>query len=218
MKLTDLLDPLPAGDIEWRIQQSGKKGDKIWAKVLAYVTNRAIMARLDTVCGAENWKNEYVAGPDGGILCGLSIYIEGRGWVTKWDGAENTDVEAVKGGLSGAMKRAAVQWGIGRYLYDLDEGWANVHDRGRFSAKLKENNEWFKWDAPELPPWALPAPKVKTPANAAAALRLLVANADPVIKADVEISILNGMTRDEAATLHGDLKAKLTPTGNGAHA
>ena len=31
-------------------------------------------------------------------------------WVTKWDAAENTQVKPSKGGRSGAMKRAAVQW------------------------------------------------------------------------------------------------------------
>ena len=30
-------------------------------------------------------------------------------WVTEWDGADNSQVEAVEGGLSGATKRAAVQ-------------------------------------------------------------------------------------------------------------
>ncbi|MDI8954255.1 hypothetical protein MJO10_29205, partial [Salmonella enterica subsp. enterica serovar Anatum] len=41
----DQLDePFAAEDIEWRIQQSGKTRDgKVWAMVLAYVTNRAIM-------------------------------------------------------------------------------------------------------------------------------------------------------------------------------
>ncbi|QEJ60418.1 hypothetical protein FYA01_23630 [Salmonella enterica subsp. enterica serovar Bredeney] len=47
-------------NIEWRIQQSGKTRDgKVWAMVLAYVTNRAIMKRLDDVCGKAGWRNEY---------------------------------------------------------------------------------------------------------------------------------------------------------------
>src|SRR5690606_38042070 len=79
----------------------------------------------------------------------------GDEWVTKWDGAENTEKEAVKGGLSGAMKRAAVQWGIGRYLYQLEEGWANVHEGGQYSAQTKDK-KWFRWDPPALPAWALP--------------------------------------------------------------
>ncbi|WP_348260526.1 Rad52/Rad22 family DNA repair protein, partial [Salmonella enterica] len=60
-----------------------------------------------------------------GVECGISIKI-GSEWVSKWDAAENTQVGAVKGGRSGAMKRAAVQWGIGRYLYNLEGGFAQI--------------------------------------------------------------------------------------------
>ena len=155
MDLSKLKDCFEPNDIEWRLQQCGKtKEGKIWGMALAYVTNRAIMNRLDEVCGPENWKNEFKAAPDGGILCGISIKI-GDEWVTKWDGAENTDIEAVKGGLSGAMKRAAVQWGIGRYLYKLEESWINANENGAYRGKTKDGTT-FKWDAPALPAWALP--------------------------------------------------------------
>ena len=157
MDLLALREPFPASDVEWRIQQAGDNNGKVWAKVLAYVTNRAIMDRLDEVCAPNSWSNEFREGPGGGIICGLSILTD-NGWVTKWDGAENTDIEAVKGGLSGAMKRAAVQWGIGRYLYNLDEGWANVHDGGAnyVGRNQKKGIPAFKWDAPRIPDWALP--------------------------------------------------------------
>ena len=166
MTLKDLSKPFKEADIEWRIQSSGEKNGKPWARVLAYITNRAIMDRLDEVCGPENWKNEYKDAPGGGILCGLSIRSGVVEWVTKWDGAEQTDIEAVKGGLSGAMKRAGVHWGIGRYLYDLEAGFANIHGKGRYSDKDKKGN-YFKWDPPKLPSWALPdgasASKPETP-------------------------------------------------------
>ena len=152
--LTALKKNFPPEDIEWRVQSSGKNTKGIWAMVLAYITNRAIMERLDDVCGAENWKNEFQPAPNGGTLCGLSIKINDE-WITKWDGAENTDIEAVKGGLSGAMKRAGVQWGIGRYLYKLPTGWANIKTNGAHSGKAKDGT-WFKWDPPQLPLWALP--------------------------------------------------------------
>lgn len=155
MDLSKLKDCFEPNDIEWRLQQCGKGSNgKIWGMALAYVTNRAIMNRLDEVCGPENWKNEFKAAPDGGILCGISIKIDEE-WVTKWDGAENTDIEAVKGGLSGAMKRAAVQWGIGRYLYKLEESWINANENGAYRGKTKDGTT-FKWDAPSLPAWALP--------------------------------------------------------------
>jgi hypothetical protein len=165
MDLSLLKKPFPADEIEWRIGRSGVKSDGTpWAMVLAYVTSRAIMDRLDEACGTENWCNEFKAAPEGGVMCGISIRI-GQEWVTKWDGAENTDVEAVKGGLSGAMKRAGVQWGIGRYLYGLEEGFAKIHEGGknRAKAKAKDGRDIaFKWDPPALPAWAVPV-RTSTP-------------------------------------------------------
>lgn len=150
--LQDFFEP---DSIEWRIQASGEKNGRVWAICVPYVTNRAIQSRLDEVVGPESWSNEFRPGPDGGVMCGLSIRV-GDEWVTKWDGAENTDVEGVKGGLSGAMKRSAVQWGIGRYLYTLDETFANVHEGGRFRGKTRDGGT-FRWDPPQLPADVLPA-------------------------------------------------------------
>lgn len=140
MDVTKLQAPFGVEDMEWRVQQAGStQQGKLWAIVVPYITNRAIQQRLDDVCGVDGWKNEYTSTPnDKGTLCGISIRFElptgkakltekgqieeiiGYQWITKWDGAEDTDIEAVKGGLSSAMKRAAVQWGIGRYLYKYE--------------------------------------------------------------------------------------------------
>jgi hypothetical protein len=148
-------------DIEWRVQQSGIKNGKPWAMVLAYVTNRAIQQRLDDVFEPQGWGNVYSPGPNGGIVCGISAM-----GATKWDGAENTDIESVKGGLSNSMKRAAVQWGIGRYLYKLPTVFAecttdrpaNRDEWHQGKAKDKQSNKdvYFYWRTPDLPPWALP--------------------------------------------------------------
>jgi hypothetical protein len=125
-RLSDFFSP---EDIEWKPMRVAADGGR--ALAAAYVTNRAIMDRLDEVCGRGNWRNEFKPGPDGGVICGLSIRIDSE-WVTKWDGAENTDIEPVKGGLSSSMRRAAVQWGIGRYLYRLPSQWVDVDKRGHF--------------------------------------------------------------------------------------
>lgn len=161
MDLAKLDEPFAVEDIEWRVQRCGVASNGPWAMALCYVTNRAIMKRLDEVCGKTGWRNEFLPSPGGGVLCGISIKHEGE-WITKWDGAENTQVEAVKGGISGAMKRAAVQWGIGRYLYLLEERFA--------VCSTERNNQWNKatykdksnkyvniwWQTPDLPTWALP--------------------------------------------------------------
>jgi hypothetical protein len=79
-------------------------------------------------------------------LCGISVYDEDKKeWITKWDGADGTNFEETKGGLSDAMKRAAYQWGVGRYLYDLKASKAKVKKYGR---------TWVITENPELPRWA----------------------------------------------------------------
>ena len=164
MNTLDMLKvPFLPRDIEWRVCRSGvSKAGAPWVMALAYIDNRAIMDRLDNTVGPQNWRNEYTQAPCGGILCGLSIKIGGE-WITKWDGADNTDVEATKGGLSGSMKRAAVQWGVGRYLYGLTENFATViqgKQEGSHSSKVKgviENKGYVNWLAPTLPDWAQPS-------------------------------------------------------------
>ena len=141
---TRLATPFHPNDIEWRA--GATNADKTKALALAYITSRAVMDRLDEVVGPENWRDEYKPGPDGGVICGLSLRIDGE-WITKWDGADNTEFEAIKGGLSDAFKRAGYKWGIGRYLYRLDSVWVPCELHGK-TIVLKST--------PPLPDWALP--------------------------------------------------------------
>lgn len=156
----DALDePFESKDIEWRIQSAGIKNNRPWASVLAYVTNRAIQQRLDDVVGKENWRDEYQIS-SAGILCGISIRIDGE-WITKWDGAEQTRIEAFKGGLSSAEKRAAVKWGIGRYLYKLEATFlpdSNISVQKKRDWKHSDTKGGaIYWTPPSLPNWALPS-------------------------------------------------------------
>ena len=127
-----LCKPFAPEDLEWRIQVMSK--DQTSGLAVPYVTNRAIQDRLDDVVGPENWHNDYKPWHGNGKreaqICGISIYFEGRGFITKWDGAEDTDVESVKGGLSDSMKRSAVQWGIGRVLYKMNPIWVGIEKKG----------------------------------------------------------------------------------------
>ena len=158
-----LAEPFPAKDIQWLPQHKPKQGrnGKPYMIVNAFLRNRAIMERLDAVVGAENWQNVYVEGPDGGVLCGIGIRVGEHDWVWKYDGATNTDKGgvdhksdiAVKGGLSNAMKRAAVQWGIGRYLYSLGKTYAEF---GSGPNNVQFDGQWLKWDAPKMPQQFLP--------------------------------------------------------------
>ena len=126
-----LTAPFPNGDIEWRVSATNKEKTKGLA--VPYVTNRAIQNRLDDTVGIDGWHNEFKPWKDGKAqLCGISIYFhEQKQWLTKWDGADDSDFESVKGGLSDSMKRAAVEWGIGRYLYGMTQVWVSIEQRGK---------------------------------------------------------------------------------------
>src|SRR5205085_3658412 len=94
-ELGRLREPFAAEDIEWRVQTAGEKNGRPWARVLAYVTNRAIMDRLDEVVGPADWQNGYRGGAAGGGVCGLSVLVARGGGAAgggaKWGGAGDRD-------------------------------------------------------------------------------------------------------------------------------
>ncbi len=165
MKTKDLSQPFAQDDVEWRVSRAGISKGSIYCRVLAYITARAIANRLDEVCGPENWRNEPLMVHElrPGVVAmqvGISIRINDE-WVTKWDVSEPTNIEPAKGGFSGAMKRAGAQWGIGRYLYSLEETFAEVSEssgKGWNYATLseKQGGGAYYWKPPSLPGWALP--------------------------------------------------------------
>jgi hypothetical protein len=165
LDLSRLAEPFDEADIEWRVSRAGMGSRGIYCHCLAYCTARAIQRRLDEVCGPANWRNEQMTvhelrtGPIA-MQVGISIRINGE-WVTKWDVSDPTQIEPVKGGFSGAMKRAGAQWGIGRYLYALDEVFAEVSESGGkgwnwASLKTDDGPRSYYWKPPALPSWALP--------------------------------------------------------------
>lgn len=138
-----LREPFTSKEIEWKIQVTtqDKTPEKVRGMVVPYIDSRAIQKRLDEAAGAFNWRNEYSMWHEKSQICGISIFFEDRGeWVTKCDGAECSDIEPVKGGLSDAFKRAAVLWGIGRYLYELDGIWVEIEAKGK-SYDIRDNQK-----------------------------------------------------------------------------
>lgn len=147
---TILAAPFQSADIEWRV--SATTNDKSRGLAVPYVTNRAIQNRLDDTVGIDGWHNDFVPWKgEKAQLCGISIYLpEQQDWLTKWDGADDSDIESVKGGLSDSMKRAAVEWGIGRYLYGMTQVWVGIEQRGkafviRDSERPKLDDAHDKW-------------------------------------------------------------------------
>jgi Rad52/22 family double-strand break repair protein len=103
-------------------------------KSLTYLKPRAIMNRLDEVCGPLGWTPEYTATP-GGQKCRLKILCpdhteDGWAWHCKDDGAGTEDMgkntadgwernedDSEKSAYTNAFRRACGVWGFGRELY-----------------------------------------------------------------------------------------------------
>ena len=100
--------PFPVSAVSFRKGPGG-------GKELAYITARDVMQRLDEVFGIDGWEDsyDYVGGR---MICTLKCKF-GSEWISKADGADDTSIEGAKGGISDALKRAAVKYGIFRYAY-----------------------------------------------------------------------------------------------------
>lgn len=103
--------PMP---YKWRVQ-SAKYGK---ATCVAYVDARDVMNRLDDVLGINGWQDSYEE-HKGNLFCTISIKTGDNVWVKRSDCGVESNMEAQKGEASDAFKRAAVKFGVGRFLYDL---------------------------------------------------------------------------------------------------
>lgn len=137
-----LSEPFPIESIHWRVgatnaKQNGGKATK--GVALAYIDARDVMDRLDIVCGPEGWQDKYIETGNGATCCSIGIALSDPWndkdclWIWKSDGAGRTDYEGDKGQFSDAFKRAAVKFGVGRYLYDLPAPWVELDDMGRIA-------------------------------------------------------------------------------------
>lgn len=144
--------PFPMEKVHWRVGNTNKRamerehgeGTRPTKGVaLAYIDARDVMNRLDAVMGPTCWQSCHPWSDQGRLACSIGLYLSGE-WIWKSDGAGATQVEEEKGAFSDAFKRAAVHWGIGRYLYALPNEWVDLNERGQIQ------------NTPTLPDWALP--------------------------------------------------------------
>lgn len=145
--------------------------DKTSGMPLAYIDARDVMERLDTVVGAENWTDQY-HGAGSAIVCELRIRLPDGEWLMKSDAAsaESGDgggdggggIDAGKSAVSNAFKRAAVKFGVGRYLYYSPNQWYPLEGGYLSDSQLRKvrhdfgawQRSWFGDDvgAAPLPP------------------------------------------------------------------
>lgn len=114
-QLKNLTEPI---DYKYRLQ-SAKSGR---ATIVSYIDSRQVAQRLDDVLGAQNWQDDYKL-IDGKLFGGIGVLVIGDNggeyWNWKWDVGTESNVDAEKGEISDAFKRAAVKLGLGRFLYSL---------------------------------------------------------------------------------------------------
>lgn len=139
--------PFPVETIDWRIGSTN--AEKTKGLPLCYIDARAVMDRLDTVCGPDGWQCNYTPGVNGSIICNIGINV-GADWLFKADGAGATDFEGEKGALSDAFKRAAVRWGIGRYLYDMKAAWVPLENKRIPPDEIKKLEKFYEDEAVKM--------------------------------------------------------------------
>jgi len=99
---------------KWRVQSFSK--NKSSATCVAYIDSRDVQDRLDEVTGGL-WQSDYKE-VKGNLFAGIALYINDQ-WIWKWDCGTESREDKEKGEASDSFKRAAVKWGIGRFLYSL---------------------------------------------------------------------------------------------------
>jgi hypothetical protein len=151
--MNQLSDPFRAEEVHWK--PAVVQGDR--ALALAYIDARTIQDRLDAVLGCGNWQDDYEVLAEGSVLCRLRLRL-GAEWVTKVDVGSPSEQpdggDRMKAAFSDALKRAAVKFGIGRYLYRLPSQWVSYDPKKRAFART-----------PTLPREALPKQSAAAPAT-----------------------------------------------------
>ncbi len=120
--LDNLIQEIP---YKWKVQSFNK--DKTWGMVVAYIDARDVMDLLDKTVSPQGWQDKYrMEGTR--LICSLGIIDEGGNWLWKEDTGSESEGEEEKSLVSDAFKRAAVKWGIGRFLYKKDIKWVEINE------------------------------------------------------------------------------------------
>ena len=156
--LAQLSEPFDPREINWRVTHTSRDGRR--GAVIAYADPRAYQDRLNKVVTAAGWSSSYhvctltnimrARGQNkevmsGKVLSTCTVTIEGIGEHSATGEAWADDECAMTRADAQAFKRACSAFGLGRYLYDLEEAWVDL-DEDKQPKSL-----------PQLPKWALPA-------------------------------------------------------------
>lgn len=156
--------PFDPDEVDFRAQ--GRANEQTGrAQVVAYIDARAVQDRLDTVIGPEHWSFDWtpLVIDNGEVMVAKgTLTIHG---VSKSDVGTASNFEQSLGAVSHCFKRAAVHWGIGRYLYNLPATWvAGIERGGRIPEQVLRD---LRAHLPRPDGMASPAPATQPPARRA---------------------------------------------------
>lgn len=133
-----LLAPFAAAEVKFLPRGGGQGENKMG---MPYVDARVVMHRLDDVFGPGGWSFTYDIVPGNRVMVRGSLVVLG---ILKCDAGEASDeAEPLKSAVSDALKRCAVHFGVGRFLYALGPCW------GKYDGQRKT---WVKGEGPKLEP------------------------------------------------------------------
>ena len=159
--------PFEASEVKFKPQTVA--GNR--ALAIPYVDARVVMDRLDAVLGVWGWEDRYQPQADGSVLCQLTVRVGDR-TTTKSDvggqSEQPDEGDRDKAAVSDALKRAAVKFGIGRYLYRQKPQWCDYDPAKRQFVR-----------PPALPPAAQPAAAIQAKQPARAESAPMEAEAEP---------------------------------------
>lgn len=113
----------------------------------AYIDARQAINRLNEVLGIDGWSNQLIETSASGLICELSLIIEGV-QITKSNVGTKSNKDPEKGQASSAIKRAASVFGVGSYIYGIapvkltKKGQFFVTDKGDV---LDTNEKWSSY-------------------------------------------------------------------------
>src|SRR5438128_2931592 len=132
--------PVPTGAISWR--QDGKvtaRDGRYFARFVAYVEANTVRERLDGVVPGE-WDLTLELLP---TLPGADEEVAAASFKARLQilGVIREDVGTgrdYKAAATDAFKRAAVRFGIGHELYQLEQNWVQVDGEGRYAKPVED--------------------------------------------------------------------------------
>jgi hypothetical protein len=200
-----LKKPIPHS---WRVQSYSK--NKPVATVMAYIDQRDLMDVLDAYC-EYGWQKKYeeVAG---NLFCSIGINMPDG--TTQWrsDCGVESNQDAEKGRASDAAKRAGVNWGVGRFLYDMKIQYVTTNakkDAGNYPHCIDEQGKQI-WDLTEYinnkNPNAPKAPvQIKEPTTEEKT-SMMQGRLNPDLPDGLAYKIINAKTQEELKVIWEDNK------------